>query len=183
MYQRGDIVSIHAPAKGATISRSRNDVGDSFNPRSREGSDPWRRGLQKYYLCFNPRSREGSDEYDIWAEVRPRVVSIHAPAKGATSVLSSTIFCTLFQSTLPRRERRPVSPFTKYASGFNPRSREGSDGGDSGGKSYYYEVSIHAPAKGATPPQVLRIMQRQAFQSTLPRRERRTIHTLSQNHS
>ena len=56
------------------------------------------------------------------------VVSIHAPAKGATNYTSDGVFATLR---------------------FNSRSREGSDrsfvtGGRSG------NVSIHAPAKGAT---------------------------------
>ena len=55
-----------------------------------------------------------------------------------------------FQSTLPRRER-PLpflspTPQLKY---FNPRSREGSDtiSGDSADTN---SISIHAPAKGAT---------------------------------
>ena len=55
-------ISIHAPAKGATlrlISRSRRI--DHFNPRSREGSDPLRRRFLQQHWHFNPRSREGSD--------------------------------------------------------------------------------------------------------------------------
>ena len=99
---------------------------------------------------FNPRSREGSD---ILAKV-------------------TFYFAFIFQSTLPRRERRftsitiifPLSIsihapakgatklaifFNQYTIYFNPRSREGSD-------SKYFKdnifgkISIHAPAKGAT---------------------------------
>ena len=54
-----------------------------FNPRSREGSDIiW---LITYYIAnyFNPRSREGSDAIDILADPGT-LISIHAPAKGAT---------------------------------------------------------------------------------------------------
>ena len=56
------IISIHAPAKGATCAICTMSGGCCyFNPRSREGSDvagfPRRNG--RYH--FNPRSREGSD--------------------------------------------------------------------------------------------------------------------------
>ena len=59
------------------------------------------------------------------------------------------MFSRSFQSTLPRRERRPDGGNQKALCDFNPRSREGSDGGytrvnERGG------ISIHAPAKGAT---------------------------------
>ena len=76
-----------------------------FNPRSREGSD------KRYMLTcprqknFNPRSREGSDD-DFKDGLVFDVISIHAPAKGAT-----------------------INTATVYTGDddFNPRSREGSD--------------------------------------------------------
>ena len=55
-------ISIHAPAKGATITALFvRFFRDNFNPRSREGSD--RAALNRIYgaVHFNPRSREGSD--------------------------------------------------------------------------------------------------------------------------
>ena len=76
-------------------------------------------------------------------------VSIHAPAKGATTQYPIIIFQSGFQSTLPRRERQDITTVTARESSFNPRSREGSD-------ELYCNVSIagivsiHAPAKGAT---------------------------------
>ena len=53
---------------------------------------------------FNPRSREGSDRRDQkwWNYV---IISIRAPAKGATSVSSFFPDTSGFQSALPRRER------------------------------------------------------------------------------
>ena len=57
------IISIHAPAKGATPS------------------------VLRRYACslnFNPRSREGSDLSRIPSFEQQRLISIHAPAKGAT---------------------------------------------------------------------------------------------------
>ena len=54
---------------------------------------------------------------------------------------------------------------------FNPRSREGSDNKSSFSFSGT-EISIHAPAKGAT-KQAEQVRLQEKFQSTLPRRERR----------
>ncbi len=55
----------------------------------------------------------------------------------------------VFQSTLPHGERRALFIFIAAASGFNPRSRMGSD---MNAVKHFdpLEVSIHAPAWGAT---------------------------------
>ena len=100
-------ISIHAPARGATLIHNSCDVFlFNFNPRSREGSDPELLLPYRFFGHFNPRSREGSD----------------------TSAFSMMISSSSFQSTLPRGER-PYLPqcfyFRKF--NFNPRSREGSD--------------------------------------------------------
>ena len=109
-----------------------------------------------------------------------RKISIHAPAKGATKTrqqlirlksdfnprsregsddggfISMRIMCK-FQSTLPRRERRKMY-YAPYRS---------------------FEISIHAPAKGATFTQASLPVISSQFQSTLPRRERPTLVVLS----
>ena len=55
-------ISIHAPAKGATIHLLFGRVVPvNFNPRSREGSDPRQEPRPSARPDFNPRSREGSD--------------------------------------------------------------------------------------------------------------------------
>ena len=56
-------ISIHAPAKGATIQPHAQGYAETrdFNPRSREGSDPAGKRGQAAAFHFNPRSREGSD--------------------------------------------------------------------------------------------------------------------------
>ena len=147
-------------------------LSSDFNPRSREGSDNEALGEmrdtdisihapakgatnEKPIRCwgivyFNPRSREGSDQVRAKKSKYP-AISIHAPAKGATwrswmrkprSLFQSTlprrerhrlkramVLCDRFQSTLPRRERhRPVAHLFSISG-----------------------ISIHAPAKGATP--------------------------------
>ena len=167
------LISIHAPARGATYHLLQYCSGFLyFNPRSREGSDqivynlrillikfqstlprgerPWKNQQHEFLQYFNPRSREGSDIFRIPASKLPYVISIHAPARGATP-----------SSLLPVPESRisihaPARGATFYHSSchhsrydFNPRSREGSD------KYYVYFarfafISIHAPARGAT---------------------------------
>ncbi len=56
------LISIHAPAKGATLSAiSAGACAIYFNPRSREGSDKVTSFPAYSPSNFNPRSREGSD--------------------------------------------------------------------------------------------------------------------------
>ena len=125
---------------------------------------------------------------------RLREISIHAPAKGATNPAGPIADMCRFQSTLPRRERHAQGHLVVGAKvDFNPRSREGSDLDTNTivlplpvfqstlprrerlGHKYHSvttsSISIHAPAKGAT-PQVITSILSFKFQSTLPRRER-----------
>ena len=66
---------------------------------------------------------------------------------------------------------------------FNPRSREGSDQ-DADGYYAYFQISIHAPARGATLCIFLEIPASFRFQSTLPRGERlaKEIGRIGQRH-
>ena len=61
----------------------------------------------------------------------------------------------------------------RQAADFNPRSREGSDSRMPEG-SVKDQISIHAPAKGATLHNAEQI-ESSEFQSTLPRRERHAL--------
>ncbi len=212
-----------------------------FNPRSREGSDTailhlrnggflfqstlprrerhCRHGHMLFDKHFNPRSREGSDCIQPCHKIVKTLISIHAPAKGATAAKLVIIQKEIFQSTLPRRERprwrrcwirknyfnprsregsdNMISWLTDCRDNFNPRSREGSDE-YSAGKMCGDDISIHAPAKGATSvhfpigseyPISIHAPAKGAtasgaggrninrFQSTLPRRERQHLLT------
>ncbi len=123
-------ISIHAPAKGATGLRPPDPRrGLHFNPRSREGSDLRQSTSYRCLRYFNPRSREGSDPGCLVIPVFGLSISIHAPAKGATITRNDfPPTYTLFQSTLPRRERPGAGEAHRV----------------------YKAISIHAPAKGAT---------------------------------
>ena len=111
-----------------------------------------------------------------WKSTTGNYVSIHVPAKGTTIDSVKIIFLFGFQSTFPRRERRSdlrdnaesrrvsihvpakdrILPRIYYqGASFNPRSREGNDGGS-----------------------LCRADGVKLFQSTFPRRERRQNHTI-----
>ena len=76
---------------------------------------------------FNPRSREGSDDA-AFVTINCAKISIHAPAKGATSsVIDYFSYCCDFN---PRsREGSDIFKIRLFTINFNfnPRSREGSD--------------------------------------------------------
>ena len=144
---------------------------ESFNSRSREGSDrhvhthqarasefqfTLPRGERRIvaHLCvlgfrsFNSRSREGSDViytsmHKIWR------VSIHAPARGATGITYAG--------------DRPKS-VSIHAPARGATDREE-------GQAHTQAVSIHAPARGATRLDSV-TQQVLEFQFTLPRGER-----------
>mgnify|MGYP001367633502 CR=1 FL=1 len=125
----------------------------SFNPRTRVGCD---KSAEKHSWPregFNPRTRVGCDRRGDalrctaakFQSTHPRGVrptskrhsvpfgshvSIHAPAWGATVVVSAPSVIT---------------------HGFNPRTRVGCDGRVPAPKPEPEPVSIHAPAWGATP--------------------------------
>ena len=123
-------ISIHAPARGATVSLvTRDSAHKHFNPRSREGSD-----------TFGERSNGSSSIISIRAPARGatkpstsrkpfRTISIRAPARGATVNVSIPLSPHLFQSALPRGERPPVQNCPNH----------------------FGIISIRAPARGATP--------------------------------
>ena len=122
-------ISIHAPAKGATFDRLRaacfrRRFQSTLPRRERQWCKIFAKFLHKVQSTlprrerlltgcallvsagdFNPRSREGSDN----------------PVRATTNSLE------LFQSTLPRRERRANLQHLCLVLHFNPRSREGSD--------------------------------------------------------
>ncbi len=133
---------------GATATRPRSTY---FNPRSHEGSDRASRWLPSRKSNFNPRSHEGSDgpasgavgAVELFQSTLPRgerlrcwprsdarrVISIHAPTRGATLVRFGLHGFEKFQSTLPRGERRLPRNQKHHTRNFNPRSHEGSDAG------------------------------------------------------
>ena len=146
------IISIHAPAKGATSTSTTVYCSFSFQstlPRRERRVERWRYLLLAAY--FNPRSREGSDVDQLIYVDQILSISIHAPAKGATACIWRLTGGRLYFNPRSREgSDHLLPPCYQTAGDFNPRSREGSD--------------TRGNAYGTQP---------QEFQSTLPRRERR----------
>ena len=84
--ERLEMVSIHAPAWGATPdSQEHRGADGSFNPRARVGRDVASVMVYQILIGFNPRARVGRDApRGLWH--RGQGVSIHAPAWGATDL-------------------------------------------------------------------------------------------------
>ncbi len=128
-------------------------AGNYFNPRSREGSDDFFTGAGALCDNFNPRSREGSDGYYFHLPGDSTIISIHAPARGATSVRRLVPMCQ---------------------NNFNPRSREGSDltGVQFDLLADRFQSTLPRGERRLLLPD--RLLVPPSFQSTLPRGERLT---------
>ena len=125
-----DLISIHAPVKGATVlPLSVLSWSISyFNPRTREGCDPASLLLRLILHHFNPRTREGCDCNAKLPDLLPAFISIHAPVKGATFSMSPT------NTAIGISIHAPVKGATQGTTFYNSKPR----------------ISIHAPVKGAT---------------------------------
>ena len=165
-------ISIHAPAQGATSGgRPREGArGFQFTLPHRE-RPPSPCPLTCHYVYFNSRSRTGSD-CNVDNGNFSRMISIHAPAQGATGRGSTG---RGRQSNFNSRSRTgsdldSVGRGCELAN-FNSRSRTGSDDSlvDAHGN---VKISIHAPAQGATYAVFPYSDKGAVFQFTLPHRER-----------
>ena len=121
------VISIHAPTRGATQAWSILHGTQRFQSTLPRGERPTHVMVAHSMWNFNPRSHEGSDSTTKTKEGN-RYISIHAPTRGATSSVFSSFTGSVFQSTLPRGERRRFCILVLYHVHFNPRSHEGSDG-------------------------------------------------------
>ena len=122
-------ISIHAPAWGATVSTKYIlPLGTNFNPRSRVGSDVTTHLTFCFPCNFNPRSRVGSDDPAVGLFLRPGYFNPRSRV-GSDRILH-TGCCN--------------------GNDFNPRSRVGSDGAGPWEHTRNRDISIHAPAWGAT---------------------------------
>ena len=100
------LVSIHAPARGATRRTLTQPVRPScFNPRARAGRDLASFcfvGSSQGFQSTRPRGARRLAWLDL---VSADLVSIHAPARGATSLSPLPALRRKFQSTRPRGAR------------------------------------------------------------------------------
>ena len=99
-------ISIHAPARGATLSVPAYAYPrGNFNPRPREGSDISLLCRSSYVRYFNPRPREGSDRiYLPLCNHKPDFNPRPREGSDASGILQEDA-TIIFQSTPPRGER------------------------------------------------------------------------------
>ena len=127
-------VSIHAPARGATRAWRRSGrYSAGFNPRAREGRDIRCCDVVLIQNCFNPRAREGRDRSCCKSPLCRVGFNPRAREGRDPFTTCSTLSVVMFQSTRPRgaRPARVWQPLISIG------------------------VSIHAPARGATRQKLL----------------------------
>mgnify|MGYP001052009399 CR=1 FL=1 len=140
-------VSIHAPAWGATKKFDGILTEEWVSIHAPAwGATRGRLGVQGFSLCFNPRARVGRDRC-----LRP----IKSPSR-------------LFQSTRPRGARHLHSDIHHFSCWFQSTRPRGARQADLTVLVPDAEVSIHAPAWGATRRKFWYLTGKQ-FQSTRPR--------------
>ena len=121
-----------------------------FNPRPRTGGDGRKVAARIEYLEFQstpPHGGRPAGRRAIGVELK---VSIHAPARGATPVGVRDGGSLLCFNPRPRTggDKRELV-FHRRHPRFNPRPRTGGDD-EVEARKRHIEVSIHAPARGAT---------------------------------
>jgi len=142
------------PQRARRVCFGRRLEGRAFQstrPRRARREHRSRFGVDIMFQSTRPRRARRT--YQPSARPFP-LVSIYAPAKGATTALRIS-------------PRRTVC--------FNLRAREGRDAWEGGLKNGTATVSIHAPAKGATALAMASATHLFPFQSTRPRRARRHL--------
>ena len=96
------VISIHAPAKGATFIDPKEEFKNvNFNPRSREGSDISFMVFASLLTISIHAPAKGATWVQKIEFIDPKI-SIHAPAKGATAfinIFSLTVRLFLFHLT------------------------------------------------------------------------------------
>ena len=103
-----DEISIHAPTRGATINhvlkQKRGLIFQSTLPREERPPAP---KYRKYYDKISIHAPTRGATQSAYTDQRRHRISIHAPTRGATFyLLNYKPIMRVFQSTLPREERR-----------------------------------------------------------------------------
>ena len=165
-------ISIHAPARGATVYErvifkdsefqstlprgerlslcSSADIHVSFQSTLPRGER--RAGMNTAPGCriFQSTLPRGERRASAARTPKRKTISIHAPARGATKDLLRKVNLPEISIHAPARGATHAIRTRCFRFGyFNPRSREGSDSVNAS-FCFYTMISIHAPARGAT---------------------------------
>jgi len=139
--------------RGARLCRhSSKQSLTSFQPTRPRGARHMFCMLVTFCVLFQPTRPRGARLGDGWEYRNEKGVSTHAPTRGATALLISSMMSLKFQPTRPRGARLEVG-----ADGFVTLS-----------------VSTHAPTRGATEA-LTSVAPCKSFQPTRPRGARRFL--------
>src|SRR3972149_3585524 len=112
---------------------------------------------------FQATPPHGGRRPSIGFPVLSHQVSIHAPARGATSSTNYPGRCKPFQSTPPHGGRLAQTTGAGGRRGFQSTPPHGGRPHHDSYNARWGRVSIHAPARGATTIPVLRFTSRSSF--------------------
>ena len=144
----------------------------AFQSTHPHGVRPSPRPRYRYRWCFNPRTHTGCDDWATRAG-RARLVSIHAPTRGATfrgvqaclflrvsihaptrgATYDGRIKCQILIVSIHAPTRGATLSWIARmicACCFNPRTHTGCDLKPRPSSRLFHVVSIHAPTRGAT---------------------------------
>ena len=134
---------------------------------------------KRLILYFNPRSHERSDILPVRTRTGSSEISIHAPTRGATTNGATFLLPFLFQSTLPREERRSSAIFKKSSALFQSTlPREERRKNDN-----LCKLSVYFNPRSHERSDVLLSAKKQALRNFNPRSHERSDLTLQQHYS
>ena len=166
-------ISIYVPTRGAIYiyAHHLNSTLISIHAPTR-GATIFRATWRKLNRNFNPRSHERSDKARSYITSRLFLFQSTLPREERRRYRRIRVVLNIFQSTLPREER-PSAPFSSspiWQISIHAPTRGATHASIS--LSSCGDISIHAPTRGATYKYAVDIGIL-SFQSTLPREERR----------
>ena len=147
--QKKQLISIHAPPRGATTKQYPQTIADlfQFTPLREGRRSRSARRVRPSYFNSRPSARGDGTDREYIAQI---MISIHAPPRGAT--VKEWVFehYSLISIHAPPRgataKRKPSSRRKQFQ--FTPL-REGRQGGCT--RNHLFQgISIHAPPRGAT---------------------------------
>jgi len=161
-------VSIHVPARGATFTPTGNAAVIWFRSTPPRGGRPPPYTGDLTILMFRSTPPRGGRRQHSLRSFCQDLVSIHAPARGATLRIRVHLQHTRVSIHAPAWGATAASSaLLSFIASFDPRPRAGGDF-DQPVNLGRIQVSIHAPARGATFP-VINHSSFTPFRSTPPR--------------
>jgi|GEM_PF-1314309 len=175
------LVSIHAPARGATIFAKFFDtvILVSIHAPARGATLICICGIAEVHVSIHAPARGAT--YTTLKNIIMNTVSIHAPARGATKSIIQRQSPTVFQSTHPHGVRQGIWSCYIPVKCFNPRTRTGCDTIHPGASAIDMMFQSTHP-HGVRLSSIISVSALSTFQSTHPHGVRLLSRGLFQKH-